>query len=77
MGCPKFDDAKEYLDTFVAIFKRGDIVSVTILSMEVPCCSGLLGIVKKAAEFSGTAVPIRQVVLSTRGEVKQELDCAA
>ena len=77
MGCPKFDDAKEYLDTFVAIFKRGDIVSVTVLSMEVPCCSGLLGIVKKAAELSGTAVPIRQVVLSTRGEVKQELDCAA
>mgnify|MGYP006287665097 CR=1 FL=1 len=77
MGCPKFDDAQEYLDRFVDIFSRGDISSVTVLSMEVPCCSGLLGMVKKAREISGADVPIRNVVLSTQGEMKQDLESAA
>jgi hypothetical protein len=45
--------------------------------MEVPCCSGLLGMVKKAREISGADVPIRNVVLSTQGEVKQEMESAA
>ena len=72
MGCPKFDDAQAYVDKFVDIFERGDIASVTVLSMEVPCCSGLLGIVKKSRELAGSQVPIREVVLSTTGEVKQE-----
>ncbi|MFP4284991.1 MAG: ATP-binding protein [Desulfovermiculus sp.] len=72
MGCPKFDDVQAYVDKFVDIFERGDISSVTVLSMEVPCCSGLLGIVKKARELAGSRVPIRNVVLSTKGEVTQE-----
>ncbi|MCF8109575.1 MAG: 4Fe-4S binding protein [Desulfohalobiaceae bacterium] len=77
MGCPKFDDAEEYLKKFVDIFNQADVNSVTVLSMEVPCCSGLLGIVKKAREVAKADVPIRNVILSTRGEVKQEMDLAA
>ena len=42
MGCPRFDDAQDILDKCVDVFGRGDIASVTVLSMEVPCCSGLL-----------------------------------
>ncbi|WP_034622480.1 ATP-binding protein [Desulfovermiculus halophilus] len=74
MGCPKFDDAQAYVDKFVEIFDRGDINSVTVLSMEVPCCSGLLGMVKKAKELSGSRVPIRHVIVGTKGDVIQEVD---
>lgn len=77
MGCPKFDDLQEYLDKFVDIFSRGDISSVTVLSMEVPCCSGLLGMIQKARAVSGTTVPIRSVVLSTQGQVREEQDIPA
>ena len=72
LGCPKFDEAQLYVDKFTDILARGDINSVTVLSMEVPCCSGLLGMVTKAREIAGSHVPIRQVVLTTAGEVKQE-----
>ena len=71
MGCPKFDDAQEYLQKFVDIFVQAGVKSVTVLSMEVPCCSGLLGIVKKAREMAGADVPLTNVVLSTRGEEKK------
>ena len=40
MGCPKSDDAQDILDKCEDVFGRGDIASVTVLSMEVPCCSG-------------------------------------
>ena len=71
MGCPKFDDSQEYLQKFIDIFSQAGVRSVTVLSMEVPCCSGLLGIVRKAREMAGVDTPLTNVVLSTRGEEKK------
>lgn len=76
IGCPKFDDLQEYLDKFVDILNRGGISSITVLSMEVPCCSGLLGVVKKAKEISGTEIPVQNIVLSTQGQIKEEVQKA-
>ena len=45
VGCPKFDDAREYIDRFAEIFRTAGINSVTVVVMEVPCCSGLPTIV--------------------------------
>lgn len=72
VGCPKFDDAQEYIDRFAEIFKTAGIKSVTTVVMEVPCCSGLPSIVKKGMEKAGVQVPSKQVTISTRGEVLEE-----
>lgn len=72
VGCPKFDDAQEYIDRFAEIFKTAGIKSVTTVVMEVPCCSGLPSIVKKGMEKVGVQVPSKQVTISTRGEVLEE-----
>jgi len=72
VGCPKFDDAQDYIDRFAEIFKTAGIKSVTTVVMEVPCCSGLPGIVKKGMEKAGVLVPSKQVTISTRGEVLEE-----
>jgi len=72
VGCPKFDDAQEYVDKFAAIFKTAGIKSVTTMVMEVPCCSGLPMIVKKGMAAAGVDVPSRQVTISTRGDVLEE-----
>jgi len=37
--------------------------------MEVPCCSALNNVVKKAMEKAGKVVPVETVVVSTSGEV--------
>jgi len=37
--------------------------------MEVPCCSGLPMILKKAMEKSGIQIPIEEVVISARGKI--------
>jgi len=41
--------------------------------MEVPCCSALPMIVKKGMALSGADIPIKEVVISTRGEIVQRL----
>lgn len=69
VGCPKFDDVEEYIQKFVDIFKTADINSITTVFMEVPCCSGLPMVVKKAMEAAGKDIPVEEVVISTRGEI--------
>ena len=69
VGCPKFDDVQEYIEKFTDIFKTADIKSITVVVMEVPCCSGLPLIVEKGMEMAGKKVPMETVVISPRGEI--------
>jgi len=72
MGCPKFDDVQEYAEKFADIFRTAGIKSVTVAVMEVPCCSGMPAIVKKGMDMAGKKVPIKEMVLSLRGQVLQQ-----
>lgn len=69
IGCPKFDDAREYIEKFAAIFKTAGIKSITTAVMEVPCCSGLPAMVRKGLEAAGAQIPMNRLVVSTRGEI--------
>lgn len=71
LGCPKFDDAQSYIEKFREIFSVAEIKSVTVLLMEVPCCSGLPMIVKKGLELSGAVVPVAEVVITLDGKIKR------
>ena len=77
VGCPKFDDVQEYIDKFVEIFKTANIKSITVPIMEVPCCSGLPMILKKAMEEAKKEIPVELVVISARGEVLKKERLAA
>ncbi len=69
MGCPKFDDQQMYVDRFTELFRTRKLNSVTILIMDVPCCSSMLQIVKKAYTDAKASVLIRQVVISSQGAI--------
>jgi NAD-dependent dihydropyrimidine dehydrogenase PreA subunit len=72
LGCPKFDDPQLYIDKFAAIFKTAGIKSITVVVMEVPCCSGLPRIVQKGLEAAGVRIPLNQVVVGTRGQILEQ-----
>ena len=67
MGCPKFDDAESYVQRFSEIIAGCNLNSITILIMEVPCCSSMNGIIKQAIERAGKSVPVEQITISTQG----------
>jgi hypothetical protein len=68
VGCPKLDDANYYREKFTEIFKLNDIRSITVAQMEVPCCFGLMKIVKAALAAAEVEVPVENVVIGVKGE---------
>jgi Pyruvate/2-oxoacid:ferredoxin oxidoreductase delta subunit len=72
LGCPKLDEQQSSVRKFEEIFESSNPRSVTILSMEVPCCSSMNTIVEKAMRNAGKEVPIRKVVVKTDGTIQKE-----
>ncbi|MFH1228581.1 MAG: 4Fe-4S binding protein [Planctomycetota bacterium] len=72
IACPKLDDSEYYLEKLTALFKTAGIKSVTVLHMEVPCCSGLVHITKKALGASGKKIPAKEITISIKGGIKSE-----
>lgn len=68
IGCPKLDDAAFYTDKLAELLKKNNIKSITLVNMEVPCCFGLQRIVEEAVARSGKILPIRQTVITIKGE---------
>lgn len=70
MFCPKLDqDIDEYIAKLAGIFSSHAIRSVTVLHMEVPCCSGISYVVNKALEKSGKKIPVTDMVITIEGNV--------
>ncbi|MCK5837913.1 MAG: 4Fe-4S binding protein [Desulfobacula sp.] len=69
IGCPKFDNADENVEKLSQVFKVSGIKSITAVIMEVPCCSSMPRIIKKALEKAGVDIPYKEVVVSYRGEI--------
>ncbi len=68
VGCPKLDDIESYQEKVSEIIKDNDIKSVTYAHMEVPCCFGLVGVIKKAISESKRNIQFSEVVISIKGE---------
>jgi ferredoxin len=71
-GCPKFDDVPEHVAKLTAILRENDIKEINIVNMEVPCCFGLVQIVRQALEASGQNLPVSICTLGTAGQVLQQ-----
>lgn len=69
IGCPKLDDTTIYLEKLVKIIKDNDIQKVTVVIMEVPCCSGLKRLLELAVADSGKQIPLEVVVIGIEGEI--------
>lgn len=69
VGCPKLDDSEYYAQKLADILITARPRSVTVVHMEVPCCSGLTRIVQKAIAQSGTSMDYHDITISLRGEI--------
>lgn len=69
VGCPKLDNPEAYVQKLDAILQQSSIRSLTIIHMEVPCCTGLCGIAKAAIGPISRGIPVREVTVSVDGRV--------
>ena len=69
VGCPKLDDSRFYIDKLAEIIKLNELNSLTVIHMEVPCCSGLTHIAKEAIVGSGVKMSFEDITIDLRGNV--------
>ncbi len=69
VACPKLDDWQAHLDKLSKILRQSTVRSITIVRMEVPCCSGLTTMARRAIAASGKDVPLREVTVGVNGEL--------
>ncbi len=72
IGCPKLDNTDVYVQKLTEIFRLNDIASVDVVYMEVPCCSGLVHMVKTALENSGKSIPAVLSRVGIKGDFVEE-----
>jgi NAD-dependent dihydropyrimidine dehydrogenase PreA subunit len=68
VGCPKLDDVEAYIMKIAQIIQQSKPKSLTVLYMEVPCCTGLVHITRQAIEQSGISVPLSAVLITIKGD---------
>ncbi len=73
IACPKLDTGQEvYVEKIRALIDDAKINTLTVMIMEVPCCSGLLALAKRAAQAAQRKVPIKCAVVGVQGGVISE-----
>ena len=73
IACPKLDDGQDvYLDKLVALIDTSKINTLTVMTMEVPCCGGLVNLAGQAAAAASRKIPIKSIVISIQGEILSE-----
>ncbi len=70
IGCPKLDSV-DYTEKLTEIIRNNDIKSVTVVRMEVPCCTGIENAVKTALQNSGKFIPWHVAIVSVDGQLTE------
>jgi hypothetical protein len=73
IACPKLDSGKEvYIEKLRAFIDHAKINTLTVMTMEVPCCSGLVYLAEEALRSSERHIPLKHITVSLKGEVLEE-----
>lgn len=72
IACPKLDVTDPYEEKLIRIFKTRNIKEVAALYMTVPCCFGLVHLVKQAIAKSGESIPLRLIKIDPSGTIVEE-----
>jgi ferredoxin len=68
IACPKLDEGQEtWGEKITALIDHANINTLTVLTMEVPCCRGLLAMAQAAAKKAARKIPVKSVVISLDG----------
>ena len=73
IACPKLDqETNSYIEKLTAMIDIAKVNTITVMMMEVPCCGGLLNMVKTALVSASRKVPVKKMIVGINGEVLQE-----
>lgn len=72
IACPKLDDVESHIGRLADILRNATPRTLTVVHMEVPCCTGLVRAAVEALARSGADIPLRHIVIGRQGEISAE-----
>jgi len=73
IGCPKLDEGQdEYVEKIKSLIDDAKINTLTVMTMQVPCCAGLVAMAEEALKGAKRKIPIKSIVLTLQGGVLAE-----
>ena len=69
VGCPKLDDLRAYVAKLTEIFRSNDLKSITVVKMEVPCCTGIVMAAREALAAAGREIPFHEITVGIQGNL--------
>ncbi len=68
IACPKLDEDQDtYVEKITSLIDAAKVNTITVLTMEVPCCAGLVNLTTKALHAAKRKVPVKSIVIGIRG----------
>lgn len=73
IACPKLDSNQDiYLSKIVSMIDEAKINTLTVMTMQVPCCGGLLYLVEEALSKASRKIPVKHIVVGIKGEILRD-----
>lgn len=73
IACPKLDSNREvYVEKLRILIDESQIDKMTVMIMEVPCCSGLLQMAELALSQCSREIPVELIIVSVDGKIREE-----
>jgi ferredoxin len=70
IACPKLDQGtSSYVEKLTALIDVARVNTITVMMMEVPCCGGLLQMLKTALDQSTRKVPVKKMIIGINGDL--------
>jgi Fe-S-cluster-containing hydrogenase component 2 len=71
IGCPKLDDSGYYVEKLADILTTAKPKSLTVVHMQVPCCTGLVRIANMALQMAGSDLELNDITISLQGDIME------
>ncbi|MBN2610762.1 MAG: 4Fe-4S binding protein [Bacteroidales bacterium] len=73
IACPKLDSNTEvYIEKIRLMIDEAKVNTLTVMIMQVPCCMGLLQMVKTASSRAQRKVPVKLIITGLEGNILNE-----
>ncbi len=73
IACPKLDSNMDiYVEKIRSMIDDAKVNTLTVMIMQVPCCMGLLQMVRTASSEAARKVPVKLVVVGIEGDILKE-----
>ncbi len=73
IACPKLDEEQDiYVEKLKSFIDDAEINTLTVMTMQVPCCAGLAAMAQQALQSAKRKIPIKSIVISLQGDILSE-----